>query len=224
MIIFSEVIWIMVTVVTLLAVFKFYLPYLIKKNSENGETENYETSKTFLLITYFSAIFIAVICGYFAGIRQLDWLSVYKMLLAFGVLVAISITDIKLYTIPNCFVLLLIFGRIVVFLFEVFRSDEDLLLKLCNSLIAGIVILAFLLLMSKITGGGIGYGDIKLFSALGYLCGVRAVLYTLIFSLLLCAIVSLFLLISKRKGLKDGLPMGPFIWLGFAMTIIFGLC
>lgn len=221
----SSLIWAVVTAAIVFVVFKWYLPHLLAKPQPEGkEILDVQITKNFKIFIYIASVVVALLCGYFSGVRQDAWLSVCKMVLTLGILNVISITDIKLYKIPNLCVLILLGGRCLSFIPELINNDGTVLMGLINSLIAGIVSLLFLLLISKITRGGIGYGDVKLFGALGFLCGVRAVLYTLILSFFLCAIVSAILLLTKKKGLKDDLPMGPFIWLGFAVTIIFGLC
>lgn len=221
----SSLIWAVVTAAIVFVVFKWYLPHLMAKPQPEGEEKlDVQITKKFKIFFYVTSVVVALLCGYFSGARQDAWLSVSKMVLTLGILNVISITDIKLYKIPNLCVLILLGGRCLSFIPELINNDGTVLMGLINSLIAGIVSLLFLLLMSKITRGGIGYGDVKLFGALGFLCGVRAVLYTLMLSFFLCAIVSAVLLLSKKKGLKDGLPMGPFIWIGFAITIILGLC
>lgn len=220
-----SLIWAVVTAAIAFAVFKWYLLHLIEKQqSEAEEIQDVQITKTFKIVMYVASIAVALLCGYFSGARQDTWLSMSKMVLTLGILNVISITDIKLYKIPNFCVLVLLCGRCLSFIPELINNDGTVLMGLINSLIAGIACLLFLIVISKITHGGIGYGDVKLFGALGFLCGVRAVLYTLILSFFLCAIVSAVLLLSKKKGLKDGLPMGPFVWIGFAITIILGLC
>lgn len=221
----SGLIWAVVTVAVVFAVFKWYLPYLMRQQqAEGAEITQVQITKTFKIIVYSISIIVAFLCGFFSGIRQDEWLSICKMILTLGILNVIFITDSKLYKIPNLCVLILLCGRCLSMIWELCNNDGTVMLGLINSLIAGLLSLLFLLIMAKITRGGIGYGDVKMFGALGFLCGVRAVLYTLILSFFFCAIVSVILLLTKKKGLKDGLPMGAFIWLAFAVTIILGLC
>lgn len=65
-------------------------------------------------------------------------------------------------------------------------------------------------------------GDVKLVAAMGYLSGIAASFYSFFFATVLCLIVTLVLLISKRKKLKDELPFGPFLYLGYVLAIILG--
>ena len=221
-------VWGAVVAATIFVSFSWYLPFLSAKPSREEESETRaskpQITRRFQAVIYIVMILVAMICGYVSGNREDAFVSIFKMLLTLDVLSVVTITDIKLYKIPNLCILVLLAGRCLSIIPELVINDGTLVMGLLNSVIAGALSLLFLLLMSKITHGGIGYGDIKLFGALGFLCGVHAVVYTLLISFFLCAVASAMLLLTKKKHLKDGLPMGPFIWIGFAITIIVGLC
>jgi leader peptidase (prepilin peptidase)/N-methyltransferase len=208
--------------------FRWYLPVLVSKNTICEEEDVIslpapEMTKNFQLLILVCSIIIGGVCGYWAYERCDEAVNIFKILLALGVLNVISITDISLYKIPNLCVITLLAGRCVTVGIEYFTvSQGDFIKGLASSGIALVVISLFLILMSIITRGGIGFGDVKIFGALGFLCGLHAVIYTLIFSFFLCAIASGVLLGTKKKHLKDGLPMGPFIWIGFAFVVVFG--
>lgn len=217
--------WAAVVAITLFILLQWYLPHLMDESKfGNGEIAGIQITLKAKVFAYLASIMIAALCGYFSGVRGDAWLNACKLLLTLAVLNVISITDIKLYIIPNSCIYILLCGRCLSAILEIIIiNDGTLMTGFKNSFIAGIVTLLYLLLMAKITRGGIGYGDVKVFGAIGFLCGIGIVLYTLIISFFMCAIVSAMLLLSKRKGIKDSLPMGPFIWLGFAATVMLGL-
>ena len=230
-------IWGLINVVVLFLSIRFYMPKLLLKYAEQYKESGTDINSESILLTtkkqktcfiYVSfiimAIILSAICGYTSLVRQDILINMFKMILSLCISSIISLTDLILYTIPNKCVLILFIGRIICLIPEIFLFKDTWLLGLVNCFIASLASVLFLLLTSKITHGGIGFGDIKLFGALGFLCGVRAIAYTLIFSFFLCSAVSVVLLIAKKKKLKDGLPLGPFVWLGFALSIIFGLC
>lgn len=162
-------------------------------------------------------------CGYMAAENAASLMSLLKMSLGMLVLACVFFTDLELLTIPNLCSLVLLGGRAVSVLAEFLIMPETAVSWLLNSLIALAVSFAVLYLMNRITGGGIGMGDVKLYSSLGFLCGVRAVVYTLLFSFLLCAVLSVILILTKKKTMKDSLPMGPFIWAGYGLAVILGV-
>ena len=124
------------------------------------------------------------------------------------------------YIIPNLFVLVLLGARIIFFIIELFVLGSSAWMLLLNNFLVGIGIMFFLIIMSKITRGGLGAGDCKLYGALGFLCGMNTVLYALLFALIISAMLSLILLISRKKRLRDSFPLGPFVCLGCGLTII----
>lgn len=216
-------VWTIVSVSAVFITFKWYLPSLHSSINEGDNNSKTHATKPFQIAVYLVAIMVAIGCGYRMEVRQVDWINASKILLALSVLNIVSITDVILYKIPNLCVVILLVGRCLSLIPELICSDGTFFIGMINSLLAGSVCLLFLLVLSKMTNGGIGYGDVKLFGALGFLGGVYAVIYTLVLSFFLCAIASSIFLISGKKGLRDGLPMGPFIFLGFAATMILGL-
>lgn len=162
-------------------------------------------------------------CGYVAFTHSVSAIGFFKMTLAMGVLSCIFITDMELLMIPNLCSLIMLGGRVVTVVCEFIWMREEAAVWLLNSLLALVVSLLLLLLMSKATHGGLGMGDVKLFASLGFLCGIRAVCFSLVFAFFLCALASTALLIARKKHLKDALPLGPFIWLGYGITVLLSI-
>jgi leader peptidase (prepilin peptidase)/N-methyltransferase len=73
-----------------------------------------------------------------------------------------------------------------------------------------------------ISRGGMGGGDVTLIGALGFVLGVKNILLNIFLSFILGAIISMVLLAAKIKTRKDPIPFGPFIVLGFFMTVLWG--
>ncbi|HNR05621.1 MAG TPA: prepilin peptidase, partial [Bacillota bacterium] len=58
--------------------------------------------------------------------------------------------------------------------------------------------------------------------ALGLILGFKKTVLNILLSFIIGALVSLYLLISGRKGRKDEIPFGPFINISFFITLFFG--
>ncbi|MDO8429925.1 MAG: A24 family peptidase [bacterium] len=84
--------------------------------------------------------------------------------------------------------------------------------------LAGVLIVGLIIFITK--GRGMGFGDLKLMSALGFLYGWPDILFIFVFASLIGSVISLFLVILKRKNFKSTVPFGPFLVLG-AITIFF---
>ncbi len=147
------------------------------------------------------------------------------MVFLFGV---IFLWDLKFMIIPDKlvlggFLLTLIFYLKVFFLRE--GSCESLSFNDCDF---------FYNFLGAFLGGGffgilfwfsdgkwIGGGDVKLGIWLGFLLGIRGVYFWLTISYVLGAIVSIFLLIKKKKKLKSEIPFGPFLLIGAGLVLFF---
>jgi prepilin signal peptidase PulO-like enzyme (type II secretory pathway) len=79
-----------------------------------------------------------------------------------------------------------------------------------------------LLLVAVVSRGAIGGGDIKLMAMLGAALGWKGALVVLAFSQVAAAIVALGLLIARRAGARDYLPVGVFISLFGAVMLLGG--
>ena len=167
-------------------------------------------------------ILAALLCGY-----QTAWMvqSVFDVIKVFLVYVIFSLsvlTDLELYRIPNIFPITLIVGRIVLFIPEYFCRKEVFLDLLKESLLGGTISLIILLIVSLISKGGFGMGDVKLLAAEGCMMGLYGVINTLLYALVCCAAGALLLLVSHKKTLKDKIPFAPFIYAGFVICVAMG--
>ena len=77
------------------------------------------------------------------------------------------------------------------------------------------------LLLSILTKGGIGGGDIKLVAALGLWFGTEAPTHIAMTGLVLAGLVALVLLLTRQKGRLDYMAYGPYFALAAILTIIF---
>ncbi len=68
-----------------------------------------------------------------------------------------------------------------------------------------------LLILSVISRGSIGGGDVKLMAMIGACLGWRWGFGVLFFAQVAAAMVALCLMVTGRKGSKDTLPFGPFL-------------
>lgn len=174
------------------------------------------------IVLAFCTLFAAW-CGYRASFCGFSAFSMAKGLLTCCVLACVLVTDWQWMIIPNSCVLTLIGGRIVIFAGECFQSQAIMLLELGNSVFAAVLCLIILLIMHRVTRGGIGLGDVKLFCGISFLCGLTTAYYTLLLAFFSCALVSTMLLFAKKRRLKDWIPLGPFVYFGFGLAIILNI-
>lgn len=137
-----------------------------------------------------------------------------------SILVAIIFIDLKEMIIPDSLVLCILVLSIIhkacnYFLYEV---SPDLISSFLGLFLAGGLFLAIVIL----SRGGMGGGDVTLVGALGFVFGVKYIVLNIFLSFVLGAIISIVLLASKIKTRKDPIPFGPFIVLGFFISMLWG--
>lgn len=172
-------------------------------------------------------VLIAVGCAGYNGFVTYsissNWISLFKLTAANIVLAIASVTDLDLMIIPNQLSIILIVIRIVTIILEFLFYPEIAAGLLINSLIALFSSLLIFLLLSIITRRAMGMGDIKIFISLGLLLGVKALSAIIVFSLFIAAILSIILLLSKKKSRKDVIPMGPCTYFGLGLAIVLNI-
>lgn len=78
---------------------------------------------------------------------------------------------------------------------------------------------AVFLLLSTITGGGIGGGDIKLFTALGLIFGYEIILIIAV-TFTLAAVISMYKIIFKKVNIRESIALAPYICAGTILCLI----
>ena len=93
-------------------------------------------------------------------------------------------------------------------------------LSVTEHLAAGLVGGLLFLLLTLLTKGAIGGGDIKLIAALGLWLGIRPLLNVIMFGFLAGGAAALFLLVTKQKKRQDYFAYGPYFALsGIAVLL-----
>ncbi len=200
--------------------------YLVKYFFYSVETTL--TKETILKIDVKRVVYIAV--SVLAGLGlSLTFKFIYsgttiltqiKIISLVMMLLPISVIDLKQRIIPNK---ILIFGvalRIIFYLVEFVTEGSDILVTLKSDFIGALIVVLFFLLCMLIAKNSIGMGDVKLFGLMGLYQGLWGVMSSIFFSLFVAFILSIVLLVSRKRGRKDSIPFGPSILLGTYVAII----
>lgn len=142
-----------------------------------------------------------------------------KLSIALICLTGSACVDYIEHRIPNIFPLVLAVGAAAMLTIGCVTKQEGAIGYVMSSVFAAAVSAACLIIGSFLSHNGIGMGDIKLITALALMGGVYTVGGTLFFAMTMCALVSCYLLITKKKTIKGSIPFGPFILLGYMLTI-----
>lgn len=228
----TAILWGITTPAMMLAVHKWWIPRLKNTAVESaehcseipnegipGQTMPRVLTKGYSAILMLCSL-IALICGFrTAEFADSGW-SIFRLWLVFSVFSCLAVTDFELMLIPNKCSLVLLLGGAICLVGQWVESGAFPMPELVGRILSAVIILVVMLIMVFVTKGGFGMGDVKIISSFAFICGISAACYVVTLALLLCALSSSFLLLTKKKQLKDLLPLGPFLWLALGIVII----
>lgn len=137
-----------------------------------------------------------------------------------SVLLAVIFIDLKEMIIPDSLVLCILILSVVHKISDYFLYS--LPFGLLDSILGLLAAGGLFLLIVIVSRGGMGGGDVTLIGALGFVLGLKYVLLNIFLAFILGAVISVFLLAAKIKTRKDPIPFGPFIVIGFFITVLWG--
>ncbi|MBE6658115.1 MAG: prepilin peptidase [Ruminococcaceae bacterium] len=165
---------------------------------------------------------IGIVCGCFMPFRVQLWTTWIRLLWVLAILTVTAYTDFLDCTIPNLCVLILLAGFPVCTLLDCLVSrkfDPGLVL---GGILGMVLTFMVLVLFRRLSHNGIGYGDIKLLSVLAAVLGVYGTIFVLFISQVAALLYAGIMILLKRLTSKGRVPLGPFLLIGYLLTIIFG--
>lgn len=137
----------------------------------------------------------------------------YLYLVIFTAGLGILISDLKYTIIPDEYTLVL------------FISGLILNLHSLANLLPGIILstATFYLLYRLSKGRALGYGDVKLVFACATILSLSSLFLGLYIGFLTGGIVSAILLLTRKKGLKSQVALGPFLIFGLLSSVWMGI-
>ena len=134
--------------------------------------------------------------------------------MVFVTLLAVAVLhDIKRREIPNKLIIaFLIIGMV----FAVLSLNINVLL---NSIMSFLLFGVAFLIISKVSKGGVGEGDIKLIACSGLFLGVSGLFASVFMAMILVFVASIALIILRLVNRKSFLPFAPFLLAGFLISI-----
>ena len=186
--------------------------------ASNGKTAGKDKKRIMISVLFFV---VGAVCGYRIYEDRTDMINVCKLLTALWGLSASACVDFREHRIPNLYPAVFLLSGTLFLAYGCLTGQQGAKGYVVTGIFAMTASAACLLAASYLTKGGIGAGDIKLFSALGLLTGVNVICGTAFFASLFCASVSAGMLLAKKKKPNDTVAFGPFICLGYIITILF---
>ncbi len=146
----------------------------------------------------------------------INFIKLYGM---FVIVFSAGVIDAKRRIIPNFLIIFGLVFRLGIYVYE-FISKADMKAILINDMIGfgiGFVLLAIVSILSR---GSLGFGDVKLFGIIGMTCGSFGTYTTLLLSLIISVVYALIKLLTKKMSRKDSFPFGPCIAVGYILTLL----
>lgn len=210
---------IVLSIVLLLAGYVSACYYLneVKWNSKNIAVLKPTRNKVLYLC--FGVAGVATLITLFQTVYHLELIPQIKLLTLVMVILPVAAIDLRLQKIPNQFMLAALVLRVLIYIPEFIISASAAFATLMDNLLGAVIIGAFFLLLLLIFKNSIGMGDIKLFAIMGLYQGLWGAINSVFFSLVVSFVLSVGLLISRKKGRKDTISFGPSILLGTIIAI-----
>ncbi len=138
--------------------------------------------------------------------------SIFAIFLA---VFAIFMIDVKHKIIPDVLLIVILIAALL-YHFVLGHDFSEYLLS------GFISLLFFLALFLGTKGRGMGFGDVKFSFVIGFLLGFPHTVIAFYSAFLTGAIISVILILSKRKKLRgETIPFGPFLIVGIATALLF---
>ena len=143
-----------------------------------------------------------------------------KLIILLAILFVAAFVDYQKYIIPNTIILVGLGVRCAIYLIELFSTPDAFWITLKDDMISFLVILVFFVICILIVKSGIGMGDVKLMLLMCLYQGMSGVISSIFCSMLVAFVVSIFLLITKKKTRKDSIAFAPSILIGTIISVV----
>ena len=179
-----------------------------------------EFNPNYILMIVTAFLYIAILYRYGISDKIAENLDLIKYLILTPMMLSVVVIDYKLQIIPNRLNLTM-FEIGLVFAFLYGMSNVAISINMLLGMLAGGGIFLLITLLGGLVYGkeAMGLGDVKLMGALGLYFGLTNIIIISLVSFLVCAIISIFLLVTKIKKTDEYIPFGPFIVIGAFVSI-----
>ena len=192
----------------------FTIQLLTNIYNVNRTNISYLPSKILFLTILVSLILLAI----FSKELNIKYLILNSIYIAFLILIANIDADSKI--IPNKIVIIGTILSVIIFTFNTDSIQDNSKSLILESLAGlsigfGIMLIFYLLPFTRI-----GAGDVKLSALIGAISGFPKIFFALSSGIIFVGIISIFLVLSKRKSINEDIAFGPYLCAGTAFIII----
>jgi len=141
------------------------------------------------------------------------------LIVIFGYVAAVL--DVKDKKIPNRLVLVMLGTWALTMTPKLIVDTEPAISFLLDALLGFAVGGGLFLLVYAVSRKGLGGGDVKFMAAAGLYLGFAGTMTAMLYGTILAALAGLVLILAKKIGRKDQIPLAPFIYAGILLTVFF---
>lgn len=217
---------ILLVLTVLLCGISFYLLVRDLKLHPNGKEVSVEVSYKDVFqkkVIIYSVIMVVITIGaavlYCIYYQDNSIFTNIKRLALLCLIWPLAYIDYTTFRIPNAFIIFGLVLRVAIFPFELLFSTGSVWMTLLSEVIASAALFIAAILCSIFVKDSIGFGDIKLFIVMGLYLSLDGIWGAIFLSLIVSFFVSLFLLVTKKKGRKDAIPFAPAIVVGTYLSV-----
>ena len=169
-----------------------------------------EAKPKYLLMVITAAMYVGLL--YFFGLS----IDTLKYMFLVPMLISAFVIDYRLQIIPNRLTLT-IFETGLIFTFASVLINTNAGISIFMNNMLGMIVGGGIFLIITLIGGliagkdAMGFGDVKLMGALGLFFGWMNIIMIAVMAFLLAAVISIIILVSRKKKADEYIPFGPFI-------------
>lgn len=195
------------------------LPEYKKVFSKEFFTVYFKDAKPkYLLMVSNAVMYVGLL--YFFGFS----IDTLKFMLLVPMLISAFVIDYRLQIIPNRLTLT-IFETGLIFTFASVLINTNAGISIFMNNMLGMIVGGGIFLIITLIGGliagkdAMGFGDVKLMGALGLFFGWMNIIMVAVMAFLLAAVISIIILVSRKKKADEYIPFGPFIVISAIIAI-----
>ena len=179
-----------------------------------GKSSTWQDLRPYAGLPVLAAVFLALRWNRLSPTELL----LREVLLIFGY--TASVKDVREQTVPNRLVLAMLGAWCMILVPQLFVQPETGVSVLAaggaGALFAGVVFLT----VYFVSRHGLGGGDVKLMTVFGLYLGLNGVVPAMLYGTLLAAAAGGILILFKKAGPKDAIPLVPFLYTGIVLTLL----
>ena len=142
----------------------------------------------------------------------------YALIVVFGLIAAVI--DVRTKRVPNLLIFAMLAAWPFIFASLLFTGVGAAVTLLVDSALGFVIGGGLFMLVYLISRSGLGGGDVKFMACAGLYLGAGGTIPAIFLGTVLAALIGLVLILLKKIGRKDKIPLIPFLFIGILVTVI----